>query len=394
MKIGLLTYFWENNAGQHWQAASTCNLLKNRFPDFEIEMVDVRHWKYPFEGRLPRKDFLKPWRIIRRKRAFASYESAKDRAFSTSVKSLVTNDYRKASEFVDSLGYDALITGADVILKPLDEARVSGQVPVYWLSPEIKARKAMLGSSADITKIEDLSEDVASKMKRSLSGFEFLAVRDRMTIKLLSDLGCESSLLRSIPDPTFTLAPASEWIDEAEKLFPKRRPGRKLAAVHLPNTPEAATIVETLRKKGFDVVSTIQDLGGTRWCGALTPTGWAGMSAVVDIVVTVSFHESIFALKQGRPVLAADVNRNRVDKASGLSKIRCLMEEFKLEESNLVNVFSSENLVKIVEGKIESALRMPSENTMAKCEQFKRRYFEILDELAAILLQKQVARKN
>ena len=43
MRIGLLTFAWENNAGQYWQAISTYDNICKRFPNALVEVVRVRH---------------------------------------------------------------------------------------------------------------------------------------------------------------------------------------------------------------------------------------------------------------------------------------------------------------------------------------------------------------
>ena len=383
MKIGLLTYFWENNAGQYWQAVATLTCLKKRFPDADIELVDVRHWKNAREGSAPRRDWIKPWRITRGRRFAAAYAAGRKRFFTLSDSHFLSSDYEETNQFVKSKDYDLLVIGADVVLKPLPESRVIGNVPIYWLSPKIKAKKAILGSSADTTKCSTLGSRVAERMKMSLYGFEFIAVRDRMTKELLDTLGTARVPIQTIPDPTFCIDPVQSWKDEARRLFPKRKKGCKLAALHLPKSSLVPSIVSSLKHMGFETLSTTREIPGTRWCGSLTPEAWAGMSSAVDIVVTVSFHESIFAMKQGRPVLAVDLMQNRFDPDTYLSKTKCLMKEFGLDKTNHFNPFECNDGSDNIASKIESALNIPVDETIKKCNELKKEYTLKLDHLAS-----------
>ena len=41
-KIGILTYFWGTNPGSVLQAYSTLTLLKNKFPEYDVEVINYQ----------------------------------------------------------------------------------------------------------------------------------------------------------------------------------------------------------------------------------------------------------------------------------------------------------------------------------------------------------------
>lgn len=385
MKIGLLTYFWDNNAGQYWQAITTFRRLKEAFPSADVEIVNVRHGVSAHEGRMPRRVLMKPWRFSRYKSATDAYNHGRIANLKISGLSLDTRDYNEASQFINSLGYDLLVTGADVCLKPMTESNVEGAVPMYWLSPAIRAKKVMLSSSADVTHISDLSAPMRETMERSIQSYSYIGVRDSMTHKLVAQLGAEESKLCRMADPAFSLSPTENWQLAAVKLFPKRRKGRKLAALHLPNTCEVEIVTQTLDKLGYDLVSITSELPGTKWGGSLTPEGWAGMSNQVDLVVTVSFHESIFAIKQGNPVLVIDAKRNRFHSETGMSKTRCLMRDLGLEASNYLNPFMENFDSAIIEAKVEASMAQDYSLAKLHADQMGEDYVASLRKLTAAL---------
>ena len=382
MRIGLLTYFWDNNAGQYWQAITTFRRLKHVFPSADVEIVDVRHGVSAHEGRMPRRVLLKPWRYSRYKCATDAYNQGRIANLKISSRSLDTRNYNEASQFIDSLGYDLLVTGADVCLKPMSDSDVEGAVPLYWLSPAIRAKKVMLSSSADVTHISDLSAPMREIMKLSIQSYSHIGVRDSMTQELVAKLGAEQSKLCRMADPAFSLSPTKKWQLESSKLFPKRRKGRKLAALHLPNTSEAKTITQTLERLGYDLVSITSELPGVRWGGSLTPESWAGMSNQVDLVVTVSFHECIFAIKQGNPVLVIDAKRNRFNSETGMSKTRCLMRDLGLEASNHLNPFIEKFDSAVIEAKVEASMAQDYYSAKFRADQMGEDYIASLGKIA------------
>ncbi|MCX5676251.1 MAG: hypothetical protein NTX87_14695, partial [Planctomycetota bacterium] len=64
MRIGLLTYFWEDNPGQFFQALATVEVLRKVFPEAQVEIPDVRHWAQPWRVISLRDTLTRPWRNI------------------------------------------------------------------------------------------------------------------------------------------------------------------------------------------------------------------------------------------------------------------------------------------------------------------------------------------
>lgn len=337
MKIGLLTFAWDNNAGQFWQAVSTYRNLCLKFPKADVEIVRVRHIWNPREGKMPRRVLLEPLRARRYIRGMKAYNHGRDTLMRFSHASCLTHDYDEASKFLHNQSYDLLITGADVCLKPLPENLVIGGIPLHWMSPSIGGEKVMFASSADVTIASDLSVSQRDRVRHSIQGLNFIGVRDQMTYDLVRAIEPEVKNLHLVPDPTFTLENNDDWRHQAKSEIPLTPKGKKLALLHLPDTQETARAIEVLKSKGFHVVSILGKLPGVAWAGSLTPQAWAGMSNIVDLVVTVSFHESVFALKQGNAVLAVDAAPNRFHPSNGASKTKCLMSEFGLTETNHYN---------------------------------------------------------
>ena len=151
MKIGLLTYFWENNIGQFWQALTTLRALRGCFPDASVELVNVRHSGRIRGNFIARAALMKPWLLPASYRALKGFRIGREQHFRYSPDECLTHDYDEAMRFIERQRYDLLIVGADVVLSPLPETRVRGRLPLYWLSPNLPCPKALLASSADTT---------------------------------------------------------------------------------------------------------------------------------------------------------------------------------------------------------------------------------------------------
>lgn len=375
MKIGLLTYYWTDNPGQFFQALATQQALQRKFPSAHVEIVNFRHWNTPWRPSMRWKKFVPS--ILKHQ----AYEKAR-RRFNLSPGLLVSKDRREVLEYVARQGYDALVVGSDVVLKLLP--KVTGeQLPAYWLGRELTMKKFMLASSADTTRAEDLTEAQRKAMRECLDGFSLLAVRDRMTWNLLTDLGVDENdpRLMRVSDPTFTYPVSSLQTHRPHAL--NKDDGKPVCGIHLPRNKFTEELVSLLKVR-YRIVA----IGGMPWPGLPWwgggPDEWVNLFSHLDLVITVSFHESIFAVKHAVPVLAVDAEEYRIDLKSGLSKTFCLMQEIGLEERHISphNGMSAKSAYDRALGSTDSFSNRSMRDTIEHCAQT---YSAALDRISVMV---------
>lgn len=359
-KIGVLTYFWANNFGMYAQAISTLAALQNVFPDGQIELVNVSHWpRKPLRPAGLRsllhmdvvsfgKMFRQDWR---QRRAI--------RRLPKSTPALVTYDRQEAIDYVRRQNYDLVVCGADVILKYANspDALKDDLPPVYWLPKDLGVPHAMLASSAGPVQIHMFKPWQREMLAESADGFAMLAVRDSLTCKLLSDLGfANDPRLRTVPDPTFT------WqIDPRPAEILWRRIGiktnKKIIGIRTHDTPLIREVIRKLRATGrYCVVAIVPEVHGVDY--EMTQLGmfeWMGILRHFDAHITMSFHDTIFCVKNGIPDVLVDES-DRIDRETGNSKNQVLHKQLGMPEryfSPFVNKVDPDEVVALVDRLIQ-----------------------------------------
>lgn len=317
--IGLLTYFRLDNAGQYMQALATLRNLDVLFPGSKVEIVNAIHEKG------------KRWRVSRKPSKFLSsilkhfkYERERNQNFKgrLSTDTPIPRNREAVFNHLKERNYDLLVVGSDTCLKV--DHHYKHDLPIYWLDSRLTCRKIMLSSSAEFNTIGDFTEQQISDGQKVLEKFDFLGVRDQMTSDLLRTVSPASSdKVRLMPDPTIGATFNSKGVPFLQKL--KTMSKKKLCGINLQKDPFTMAIVQHLSLQ-YHVVS----INGFRseHCDLFVPgpRDWLNMYKDLDLMVTSSFHEAVFSLKNGIPVFAIDSPQNRINPVTGLSKTSCLFE--------------------------------------------------------------------
>lgn len=334
MRIGLLTYYRSDVPGQFFQALATLNILEKRYPGAHIEIVAIQHEK---RGWRPSR---RPNRFLPGIKRHLEFIQARRKWFSPKVKGPLAKEIPSSDLFSRLRGspYDLLVVGSDTTLK-IDH-HYKETLPAYWLPPDIPGIKIMLSSSAEYTAVGDLSSHQRELLKASAGGFQFLGVRDKMTESLIRELAPDvASRLTKMPDPTFTFPISPRPSRTLERLRAKHQ--KKICLLNASETLFTRDLVLRL-SRDFTIVANFCDEFDSVARLAPGPFEWIDLIAAADLVLTGSFHESIFAMKFGTPVVAMDSGNNRVNHQTGLSKTFCLMEEMGIPGHH-INAFTHGN---------------------------------------------------
>lgn len=318
MNLGLLTYFRADVAGQYYQALATLNALLLGFAP-AAQLVNIRHEKRAWRPSLRPEKFLPS--IVQH----GKYAIARKRELTPYVKQplLQDNSRRSVLNYLRSRQDDVLVVGADTCLKVDHYFRE--ELPYFWLDEELEAKKVMLSASAEFTHISDLSQEQRKKAERVLGGFRYLGVRDDMTADLFQAIS-PGLKIRLMPDPTFSLDVKSTGLPCLERLKTRKR--KKLCGVNLADTSFTRELVEKLGAEYHIVsINCPKFPGGSRIMTG--PNDWLHMFGSFDLVVTGSFHETVFSLKNNIPVVGLDSNVGRLHKTTKSSKIYSLLSTAK-----------------------------------------------------------------
>jgi hypothetical protein len=370
MKIGLLTYFRIDVAGQYFQALATIDNLKRVFPGSEVELVNIVHEKK--RGFRPSKN---PRYFVPSILRHLAYKSARDRVFTPILSGplLLDNSYTSVEKHLAELDHDVFVVGADTCLKV--DHHYKSSVPFFWLSPKLRRKKLMLSGSAEYTDFSDLDATQKDMIKASVDGFSFLGVRDRMTSKLVRDVaGAGGPPLLEMPDPTIPWQITTNGLKSLEKL--KRTTGKKLCGVNLAQTAFCAELLRKLSGEfHFVSINTPTWPGGSRLASG--PVEWLDMFGSLDLMLTSSFHETIFSLKTGVPVVAFDSSATRFHRVTGLSKARCLLEAMDMTRFH-VNPFIDGSVPTALD-KIGAAVHaFPHDDVKSKLDELSESYWQAL----------------
>lgn len=337
MKILIITYSRETNPGTFLQAYGVQYTFKKMYPSAQIDLI--RHKRgYSVLKESKAQNGRKGWMTFVKAKLRAiprrlKYEWAYKTKFHLTGKEFDFFDYdeNEFKEFAEQ--YDLIIVGSDTILIQLER---NGHMGLMWLK-DVNTRKVLFAASAAPANY-DISEHRKKQLLESFSSFELLGVRDRVTQRLLTEeIGLGKKVYIQY-DPTYLIP------DECFKLSPRvvdilesKRKNRKIALVNFSVTgcPFKKELTEFLKQEGFFTVSTLYNEDADLNLMSLSPFEWGALFRYIDMAITERFHDSVFTLRNGKPVVAVDWATFRFS-SNGFSKTQDLLELYGLEENHFI----------------------------------------------------------
>lgn len=206
MKIGIITWFQGDNYGTNLQAIALQRYLREQGYDVEllnfvVAVNDGKKRKQSFIKRILKQPENYAWRYFGRK-----YKNQIDEKIALIYATVAkyccfTKKIEDESSYIQVCNsFDLLICGSDQIWNPNWYHRF-----FYADYPEIKTRKISYAPSLGVNSIQNEKQ---SLIKRSLSTFESVSVREENGAELLKDLSPVEPIV--VLDPTFLLD-KSEW---------------------------------------------------------------------------------------------------------------------------------------------------------------------------------------
>lgn len=361
MRILVITYSREVNPGTFLQAYGVQYAFRQFFPNAEIELLKHKRL-YMLTGVKvdSSKHSKKDWnwlkgRVLAIPRRL-KYEWYNIRKFRFSKQEFDLFDYDQDEFKTFAEAYDLIVVGSDTILINLKKNDKYG---LMWLLG-IDTNIVLFAASASPA-IFSLTDDENKILNERFSSFKYLGVRDSVTEKLLSEkIGLGDKVIRQF-DPTY-LIPDSHFklpFILKQKLESIRNE-KKIALVNFgADFFGKKELTEHLRQKGYYTVSTVYNPWADSNIMTLSAFGWAALFRHIDIAITERFHDSVFALRNNKAVIAVDWAENRFA-ADGSSKTSCILESYGLADLHLV-CRSDKDLEKLY-GMIDNVNRFYDEN--------------------------------
>ena len=338
MKILIITFTTGVNPGTIMQALGVQTAMKSLWPDAQVDFLDFPDFKSGGISVRGKKDGIV--NTIKQK-SFAAYRLMKyiqlrKKHFHYSEKVDLFDYTDEQIAFIKE--YDIAVIGSDTILEQAYSQ--GGMIGLNWMPLPIK--KIYFAASASPANFEPTDE-----LKKVANEALFIGLRDELTIKYFIDkLGIDKDRIIKQPDPSYFLDISNFKLS---RRYAKRfTPEKKYALYNFnSNFPHRRALADLIREKGYVVVSTAYNPYADICIDTIDAFEWAGVFPLIDIVVTERFHDSVFALRNEKPVIAIDWDPNRFAKG-GDSKTLRILEDYGLQEYHF-NLAESNDLEPIAD---------------------------------------------
>lgn len=379
-KIGILTYHYSINEGamlQAWCLRETCRSL---FTNAEVSLIpyesanvrcrDMKSALRNTRLRDPVSQLRRLWRLRLFQRSVLNPPGPK----------LISDNDTEARSFIAALNYDAIIVGSDEVWKHQSSGQMARGFPnPYWLTPDVAPLLYSYAASANKTRIDRLSDSDQRFVKKSLSAYQAIAVRDEKTEQIVHSVLGASHPVTHVVDPTL-LEEASPTVSLESRL--KRwgiGTGQKTVLINVQSRFLAQTVVRNLSQRGWRSICVTLCHSGVdlNLVGSLDPFEWAELHRHVDLVVTDRFHGSVFAVKARTPLLAINGKHDKlnVKVSSFLSNLGLSSQVYDFDKTAL----NEQELGKRLEKAVTSADYDEADRRIAKAREKSFAYLKQID---------------
>ncbi len=385
VKIGILTYHNNSNRGSILQAYSLACILKEKIENSQVEIIDYRtlskEIKRVLGGYIHRRT---PIVILKKVIDYNTSTNFFKNENILSTEKIITNNHKKAINFLKEQPYDMFVVGSDTIWNLREKI---GIIPTnrpfpnaYFLDPSLNSLKASYAASVGGTNYENLSKKYTRIYKKYLSSFDKISVRDEHTEDFLTRLGLVN--IRRVPDPTILFD------------LPEPDPSDILTRLGLSlNDPILAInrcgkltkkITKRYKAKGYQIVAPYRDKhSDVELFTDITPLEYYSVHGYFDFVVSKSLHTTIFSIKNGTPFATLDFSSpNLTDKKE------TLLEEFTLLDRH-IEVFEQnpENILNKLE---ECEKKLDKKQIQKRISSMREKGFAYIQELEEMLDEEDV----
>lgn len=215
-----------------------------------------------------------------------------------------------------------------------------GRIGLNWMPLDV--RKLYFAASASPANFEPENE-----LKQVASKAVFIGLRDNLTIDFFNKkLGIDKERIVKQTDPSYFLD--IKQFKLSKKLVAKLKNDQKYALYNFnSNFPLRKELADAIRNVGYKVVSTAYNPYADICFDMVDAYEWAGVFPLMDVIVTERFHDSVFGLRNCKPVIAVDWDPNRFAKG-GDSKTKRILEDYGLSHLHH-NLYNNSDITPIID---------------------------------------------
>lgn len=296
MKYGILTFHNTPNIGALLQAYSLCEAIRTfgvncEIIDYKCDNIERRELVYKPHPNVVKDIILRILWVLTQKKIHKCQAYMKSKGLYSSQK------YDSSNITSSNQEYDAFISGSDMIWN----LNVTGYDYTFFQNfVEDSKPKYSYGSSIG----EEWDDKDVSKVKKLLSRYSQLSVREEDTCKFIQSLGIRC---KHVVDPTMLIS-SEKWLAEA---FPPRH--KDYVLIYFSSKELVIAARKYAREHGLKVVHLSTGVPNLRLKNVFpyTPPEWLGYFMKADAVFTNSFHGLLFSLYFHKQVWCANYG-NRI----------------------------------------------------------------------------------
>jgi len=301
MNVGIATFQWADNYGAVIQAFAVQQLIASR--GHQVQLIDFRpplpSWPRRVLSTTP-SGFIRKWDVAQKRRMFEQFRNAHLRRTPHPILS---------GSGVNSLAntFDLLAVGSDQVWNPKWLEQIPGACEWYtlsWAAPHVK--KISMSASFGHSSTDTMSPAGRSVIAAAIRNFHALSVREKSGVALVHAL-CGRDDAVWLADPTLLIDPSGyqellgkatapppaifSYIlhDREKEVMPILTEAQQVLSLPLIR----CDLIKTARHAGYEMPS---------------PQGWLLRIQHAPLVVTNSFHCTVFCLLFHTPFIAVPVS--------------------------------------------------------------------------------------
>lgn len=372
MKILIITFTSGNNPGTFMQGYGVQTAMKKLYPKAQIDFLKFPDFKANFGVR---DKNAKLWQTLRQKATSAyrlvKYNNIRKHVFNFTPLIDLFHYTLKEENFIHQ--YDFVVIGSDTILE--EAYGENGRIGLNWMPLNVK--KIFFAASASPANFEPKDD-----LKKTADEALFIGLRDNLTVDFFNKIGVSKERIIKQPDPSYFLDIKNFQLSRKHVL--KLKAGKKYALYNFnSNFPLRKELADAIRNVGYVVVSTAYNPYADICFDTVDAFEWAGVFPLIDVVVTERFHDSVFGLRNCKPVIAVDWEPNRFAKG-GDSKTMRILEDYGMEKMHF-NLCNKKDTSSIIECLRNVDVLFDRNAVIAKNMQIHKNIYDILEMIKSNL---------
>ena len=303
MRIGILTFHRSYNYGAFMQCYSLVNKLKSDFPTCQVEVIDYNTKRSADSYRVILSNQTKESKQ-RMQVMFDRFDEIRTQYLPVSPEYIETDDKDELFRRIKKR-YDIIIVGSDAVWNWVEQPFPNA----YMLDNcDDSVIKMSYAASSHGQSYKGFDEKTKEYIRKSLSSFKYLGVREQETENLLRFVGVQNNIFQNC-DPTVLLdlnaLPVS--IDDVRRKLEQRGIDFKKPIIGLMAAEPYGKAIKEYFGDSVQLVSVYKENKYSDFfLYDLNPFEWALVFSLFNVTVTHFFHGTMLSLINHTPVLSVE----------------------------------------------------------------------------------------